>query len=127
MPPWMQPLRMFSQCAKWPREQGLHGGETPRTSQHSAGSTTTRMPSAQFFGTPAPISTVSPTISCPNTNGVETNGEKYGLPLQAMAERSEPQMPLKRVRNRTQSPDGSGGGARSASSMHDSAPVAAAG
>ena len=97
----------------------------PRTSQQSAGSTTTRAPDFQFAGTPEPVSTIVPTISCPSTNGVETNGEKYGLPLQPIAERSEPQMPLKRGLMRTQSGAGSGGGGRSASVMHDNAPLAA--
>src|SRR4051812_35698831 len=92
--------------------------------QHSAGSMITRAPDFHSAGTPDPRSTMLPTTSCPSTNGVDTNGEKYGLPLQAIAERSEPHTPLIRVLMRTHSGDGSGGGVRSLSSIHDSAPLA---
>src|SRR5690242_20430123 len=96
----------------------------PRTSQQSAGSMTTRIPLFHRFGTVFPVSTISPTSSWPNTNGVETNGEKYGLPLQPMAERSEPQIPLSFVLMRTQSCAGNSGGEVSANSRHESAPLA---
>src|SRR5512147_2508276 len=119
MPPLMLPLRTFSQWAYSPAAQGAHGGEMPRTSHDSAGSMTTRVPVFHCAGTDAPASTISPTSSWPSTNGVETNGEKYGLPRQAMAQRSDPQTPLSRVLMRTHSGVGSGGGSTSVNSMHD--------
>jgi hypothetical protein len=96
----------------------------PRTWQHNAGSMITRVPDFHSDGTLEPHSTMLPTTSCPSTNGVEMNGEKYGLPLQAIAERSDPQTPLKRVFILTHSGDGIGGGGKSFNSMHDSAPLA---
>ena len=57
---------------------------------------TTRSPMA-YPSTSAPTSAISPTTSCPNTNGVEVKGEKYGLPFAVIVARSEPQIPLKRV------------------------------
>ena len=67
------PVVTWSQRLSWPDWHHRHCA-TPRGSQDRTGSRTTRVP----FGTSGSSSRVSPTISCPGTNGIDVIGDRYG-------------------------------------------------
>ena len=75
MPGESAPAVTFVQCPVFPTRHSAQSSSIPRTSQWSGGDSATRSPIATRL-TWAPVSTTSPTTSCPKTNGVETKGEK---------------------------------------------------
>src|SRR6185369_16112352 len=70
---------------------------------------------------------MTPTFSCPSTNGLEMSGEKYGVPFAVIVARSEPQIPLIRVAIFTHRGPGSSGSGSSVRRMHAVGPVYSAG
>src|SRR3546814_211529 len=85
-----------------PAAQAAQGGSIPRATQLSTGTTTTRVPSSS-----------SPTTSWPGVNGNDTIGSNHRELVPSMVARSEPQMPARRGRTRTQPGPGRSGGSTS--------------
>ena len=98
----MSPNPMRSQWLMWPSAHGEHTGEKPRVTQLRTGTTMTRVPSSR-----------SPTTSWPGVNGKDTIGSNQREEVPSIVARSEPQMPARRGRTRTQPGPGSSGASRS--------------
>src|SRR5262249_44731742 len=112
----------FTQLAYSPRSHAVQSRSIPRTTQWSAGSTTTRSPTRTPV-TALPISVTRPTASCPNVNGNEMRGEKNGLFSVVILARSLPQMPLRLVATRAQRELGSRGSWTSCMRIMPNGPV----
>src|SRR5690606_5157325 len=90
-----------------------------RGSHESTGSSTTREPA----GRSGRSSRVSPTTSCPGTNGIDDTEEKYGDERPVSNPMSDPQMPDSRGATRVQPSPGTTGAARLISRNGDMLPA----
>ena len=85
------PKPMRSQWLMRPSAHGRQTGRMPRATQLRTGTTTARCPSSR-----------SPTTSWPGVNGNDTIGSNHRDDVPSIVARSEPQMPDRRGRSRTQ-------------------------